>query len=39
MATESYPTRFESALELDRLPWFEVRGGNLLSLRPQRLAA
>lgn len=32
MATKSYPTRFESALELDRLPWFDVRGGNRIVL-------
>ncbi|MCC5953202.1 MAG: amidohydrolase family protein [Acidimicrobiia bacterium] len=32
MSRSSYPTRFESTLELDRLPWFEVRGGNRLVL-------
>jgi predicted TIM-barrel fold metal-dependent hydrolase len=31
MAT-TFPTRFESTLELDRLPWFEVRGGNRVVL-------
>ena len=31
MAT-SFPTRFDSVLDLARLPWFEVRGGNHLVL-------
>ena len=29
---EQLPTRFESTLDLARLPWFEVRGGNRLVL-------
>jgi predicted TIM-barrel fold metal-dependent hydrolase len=31
MAT-SFPTRFDSVLDLARLPWFEVQGGNRLVL-------
>lgn len=30
----SFPTRFESTLDLARLPWFEVRGGSHLVLAP-----
>jgi uncharacterized protein len=32
MATTTHPTRFDSTLDLARLPWFEVRGGNRLVL-------
>lgn len=28
----THPTRFDSILDLARLPWFEVRGGNTLAL-------
>ena len=28
----SFPTRFESTLDLARLPWFEVRGGSRLAI-------
>ncbi len=28
--TTTFPTRFESTLDLARLPWFEVHGGNRL---------
>jgi predicted TIM-barrel fold metal-dependent hydrolase len=31
--TEQFPTRFESTLDLARLPWFEVRGGSRLAVR------
>jgi len=31
-SSPSYPTSFESVLDLARLPWFEVRGGNRLVL-------
>ena len=30
MAASTFPTSFESTLDLARLPWFEVRGGNHL---------
>lgn len=30
MTSATFPTRFESTLDLARLPWFEVRGGNRL---------
>ena len=30
MAPSSFPTSFESTLDLARLPWFEMRGGNRL---------
>ena len=30
MAAASFPGRFESTLDLARLPWFELRGGNHL---------
>jgi predicted TIM-barrel fold metal-dependent hydrolase len=30
MAAADFPTRFESTLDLARLPWFEVQGGNRL---------
>lgn len=29
-----HPTRFDSTLDLARLPWFEVRGGNRLVVAP-----
>jgi predicted TIM-barrel fold metal-dependent hydrolase len=32
MSATTRPTRFESTLDLARLPWFEVRGGNRLVL-------
>lgn len=28
----AFPTRFESTLDLARLPWFEVRGGSRLAI-------
>ena len=34
MATTSLPTRFDSILDLARLPWFQVEGGNRLVLAP-----
>ena len=33
MVSSPFPTRFESTLDLARLPWFEVLGGNRLTLR------
>ncbi len=30
MSETAFPTRFDSTLDLARLPWFEVRGGNRL---------
>ena len=32
MGSSSFPTRFDSTLDLARLPWFEVVGGNRLVL-------
>jgi len=32
MAGSTFPTQFDSTLDLARLPWFEVRGGNRLVL-------
>ena len=32
MAVGSFPTTFESTLDLARLPWFDVEGGNRLVL-------
>ena len=32
MSTNTYPTRFDSVLDLSRLPWFEVKSGNRLVL-------
>ena len=30
-----FPTRFDSILDLARLPWFDVQGGNRLVADPQ----
>ena len=32
MSTNTYPTRFDSVLDLSRLTWFEVKSGNRLVL-------
>jgi predicted TIM-barrel fold metal-dependent hydrolase len=34
----TFPTRFDSTLDLARLPWFEVRGGNRLVMTDDALA-
>ncbi len=34
MTSTTFPTRFDSTLDLARLPWFEVQGGNRLALAP-----
>ena len=38
MTSETFPTRFDSTLDLARLPWFEVRGGNRLVMTDDALA-
>jgi uncharacterized protein len=32
VSSTTFPTRFDSTLDLARLPWFEVRGGNRLAI-------
>ena len=39
MSATSFPTRFDSTLDLARLPWFEVRGGNRLVMTDEAMAA
>ena len=34
MAAPAFPTRFDSTLDLARLPWFELKGGNHLVVAP-----
>ncbi len=34
MAAPTFPTRFDSTLDLARLPWFRVEGGNRLVVAP-----
>ena len=38
MTAETFPTSFASTLDLARLPWFEVRGGNRLVMTDDALA-
>ena len=38
MSATSFPTRFDSTLDLARLPWFEVRGGNRLVMTDEAMA-
>ena len=38
MSDTTFPTRFDSTLDLARLPWFEVRGGNRLVMTDDAVA-